>query len=196
MSADALATLLPEQAIGPMNANEHWNAVAVADWGRHVLDALGDRTGAVFEDTVLRHLTWIIPPGAADTWPVAPPLKETLWDALRITLYQAGDDITVPGLTGPRGGDRWIHPPTEDRLFTDADALRLAVESVAGPLDEAAEKRPVQVCRFCFATTRDAGRLDTWESSNGLQRISYACKPSWHDIGGSDVHLLGPKGPR
>ncbi|MFI0769233.1 hypothetical protein ACH4TQ_30735 [Streptomyces sp. NPDC021218] len=196
MSADALATLLPEQGIDSMIADEQWNAVGVVDWGRHVLDALGDRTGAVFEDPVLRHLTWIIPPGAADAWPVAPPVKETLFEALRITLYQAGDNITVPGLTGSRGGDRWIHPPTEDRLFTDAGALRHAIESIAGPLDEAAEKSPVRVCRFCCGTTRDAIRIDMREFSNGLMSISYTCKPCWHDTGGSDAHLLGSKGPQ
>ena len=196
MSAEALATLLPEQAIGPMNANEHWNAVAILDWGYHILDALGDCTGAVFEDPVLRHLTWIIPPGAADDWPVGPPLREALFETLRITLYQTGDDITVPGLTGCRAGDRWIHPPTGDRLFTDAGALRRAVEGVVGPLEEAAEKGPVWLCRFCNITTREVEVFGNWESSNGLRRTSYACKPCWRDIGGNDVHLLGQKGPR
>lgn len=149
MTAAALATLLPGQAINLMHADEHWNALAIVGWGHHVLAALGDRTGAVFEDPVLQHLTWIIPPGAADAWPVGPPLKETLFEALRITVYQEGDDICVPGLTGgSRCGTRWIRPPSEDQLYTDAEALRGAVEGIVGPLKEAAEKGPVRLCRF------------------------------------------------
>ncbi|MFD8509740.1 hypothetical protein ACFV27_01140 [Streptomyces antimycoticus] len=196
MTATALATLLPDQAINLKHADEHWNALAIVDWGHHVLNALGDRTGAVFEDPVLRHLTWIIPPGAADAWPVGPPLKETLFEALRITLYQEGDDITVPGLTGSRCGTRWIRPPSEDQIFTAADALRGAVEGVVGPLEEAAEKRTVVMCCFCGGATREAEVIGTWGSSNSLRRSAHACKPCWSDIGGSDMHLLGPKEPR
>ena len=197
MTAAALATLLPERAIGPRNATEHWNAVAILDWGRVVLDALGDDTGAVFEDPVLRHLTWIIPPGSADAWPLGSPLQENLFEALRITLYQTGDDITVPGLIGgSRCGARWIHPPTEDRLFTAADVLRVAVEGVVGPLEEATQKGPVWLCRLCGTTTREVEMIDKPQSIDGMGRISYACKPCWQDIDGSDVHLLGPKEPQ
>ncbi|MFT9479736.1 hypothetical protein [Streptomyces sp. Mo3] len=189
MSAAALATLLPDQAIDLTRADENWNAVATPDgWGRHVMDVLGDSTGAVFEDPVLQHLVWIIPPGGADDWPAAPPLN--------ITLYRAGDRLNVPGLNGSRCGTRWLHPPQADWLFTDADALRQVVEGVVGPLNEAADMAPAQVCRFCTTITRDAAVIEVWESINGLRRISYACQTRWRDTGGSTGHLLDLGKPR
>ncbi|MEV8062693.1 hypothetical protein AB0P37_41350 [Streptomyces antimycoticus] len=189
MSAAALATLLPDQALDLTRADENWNAVAAPDgWGRHVLDALGDSTGAIFEDPVLQQLVWIIPPGGADAWPVAPPLN--------ITFYRAGDSLTVPGLNGSRCGTRWLHPPQADRLFTDADALCQAVEGVAGPLDQAADMDPMVVCRFCTTVTRDAAVIDVWESINGLRRVSYACQTCWRDTGGSAGYLLDQGKPR
>ncbi|MFI0765695.1 hypothetical protein ACH4TQ_12550 [Streptomyces sp. NPDC021218] len=189
MSGHVLAGLLPKQPLDLMRADETWNAVATPDdWGRHVLDALGDSTGAVFEDPVRQELVWIIPPGGVDAWPAAPPLG--------MTLYRAGDRLTVPGLDGDRGGTRWIHPPEADRLFTDAAALRREVEAVVGPLDEAADLAPVRVCRFCATTTRDHVVVDVWESSNGLRRVSWACQPCWRDTGGSAGHLLDTGKPR
>ncbi|MEE4599154.1 hypothetical protein V2J94_46365 [Streptomyces sp. DSM 41524] len=115
---------------------------------------------------------------------------------MNITLYRAGDRLNVPGLNGSCCGTRWLHPPQADRLFTDADALRQVVESVVGPLNEAADMAPAQVCRFCTTITRDAAVIEVWEFINGLRRISYVCQTCWRDTGGSTGHLLDLGKPR
>ncbi|WAP59097.1 hypothetical protein [Streptomyces sp. S465] len=112
------ASLRPDTPIGIKYADDTWQAISTAnDWGRCVLDALGDHTGAVLEDTALRHLVWFVPPGGVDGWPTPEPL--------RLTLYRAGDSLLVPRLNGYRGVNVWLRTPKANGLFTDPNTLRL-----------------------------------------------------------------------
>ncbi|MCQ6246188.1 hypothetical protein [Streptomyces malaysiensis] len=185
------ASLRPDTPIAVKYADDTWHAIATPnDWGRCVLDALGDRTGAVIEDVALRHLAWFVPPGGGDDWPTPAPL--------RLTRYRAGDGLLVPQLNGYRGVNRWLRTPGEAGLFTDPDTLRSAMEHVAGPLDQAAELDSVVVCHFCTTPTRDVRLIDNWESSNtGALHRRYACRPCLSVTGGDRIHLLNQReGPQ
>ncbi|MFF5668767.1 hypothetical protein ACFY8S_01300 [Streptomyces hygroscopicus] len=184
------ASLRPEAPIG-MKYADTWNAVATPnDWGRCVLDALKDRTGAVLEDRALRHMVWFIPPGRADGWPTPEPL--------RLTVYRAGDGLLVPRLNGYRGVNVWLRTPGANGLFTDPATLRWAIEGVVGPLGQAGGRSPVVVCHFCAIPTRDAQAIDEWESFNtGTPHVRYACRSCLNATGGDRGHLRDQrKGPR
>ncbi|WNE95562.1 hypothetical protein PS467_09560 [Streptomyces luomodiensis] len=177
------ASLRPDTPIGMKYADDTWHAISTAnDWGRCVLDALGDHTGAVLEDTALRHLVWFVPPGGVDGWPTPEPL--------RLTLYRAGDSLLVPRLNGYRGVNVWLRTPKANGLFTDPNTLRSAMERLVGPLEQAAGRSPVVVCHFCAIPTRDAQVIDAWESFSTGAHVRYACHPCLSATGGGRVHLL------
>ncbi|MER8160217.1 hypothetical protein [Streptomyces sp. NPDC094472] len=185
------ASLRPEGPIGIKYADGTWNAVAAPnDWGRCVLDILEDRTGAVLEDTALRHLVWFVPPGGADGWPTPEPL--------RLTVYRAGDGLLVPRLNGYRGVNVWLRTPKANGLFTEPNRLRSAMEKVVGPLEQDVVLVSVVVCQFWATPTRDAQVIDAWESfSNGAPHVRYACRRCLNATGGDCVHLLAQQqGPQ
>ena len=183
MSGPALASLLPEKPIDLRRADETWHAVALPHtWGYHVLNNLAGRNGAVLHDPAARHLVWFIEPGGADGWPDA--------HQMAVKLYQAGDSLTVPGLTGYRDGSRWLRTPTEKLLFTDPVVLRGVIEEVAGPLADAEQLGPIEVCCYCNTTTREPVLVKSWTSySNGAIYNTYTCPPC-----GSDPARVGDGG--
>lgn len=105
----------PPTEIETQRAGVHWDAIRIREpLATSVLAALGNRTGAVIEDTLGGPTWyWLVPAGTADTWDVAGS------DALGAACW-----VTVPG-PQTRGRIRWRVPPTATlltgpRLLTDA----------------------------------------------------------------------------
>lgn len=106
--------------IEAIRAGVHWDAVRVATpLGDTVLDHLGERTGAVIEDTWGRVLYWLLPAGSAATWSV--PGSQALGSACW---------VTVPGPTADVGL-RWRVPGVPNGILTGPRLLRDALETVA-----------------------------------------------------------------
>lgn len=64
MSRAVAASLRPDTPIAVKYADDTWHAIATLnEWGRCVLDALGDRTGTVIEGVALHHMVWFVSPG-------------------------------------------------------------------------------------------------------------------------------------
>jgi hypothetical protein len=193
MSAGNTPPYLPpdDLPVGLVKISASWTAVSVpSDWGALVRDVLGDQCGPVMEDLGLRTLAWPLPAGGGAQWPDA--------QAAGVAWHGPGEDFLVPGLAGHHVA-RWVRPPTADRQFTDPELLRVGIEFVAGPLEEAAALGPVAVCRYCGTPTRDALLVDSWDSLSGPGWAWYACRPCWSDTvrGGDGSHLRAVKqGPR
>lgn len=169
--------------LGHVQIDQSWTAVSVPSvWGGHVLDVLGDRSGPVMEDPALRLLTWPLPSGGGATWPDA--------SAAAITRHGPGEFLLIPGLNGYRDGTRWLRPPAPGRLFTDPDLLRMAIEFVAGPLEEAARLGTLTVCRYCGAPTRDVVLVEEFTAASGGGYQWHACQRCWL------ATLHGEDGPR
>lgn len=102
-----------------------WDVIRVPrSAGIRVLELLGPRNGAVIEDPHEPALYWFVPTGTAATWdiPGTRPLGMT-------------QHLVVPPPERVRGpGPHWRICPTGDELFTDADALRAAVQDAVAPL--------------------------------------------------------------
>jgi hypothetical protein len=178
--------------IGLVVVGDTWAALSIpSDWGRQVLDVVGDKSGPVFDEPARLHLVWLLPPGGAADWPDA--------KATRVIRYGRGDRLLVPGAGGYHDGTRWLRSPLEPPLFTDPDVLRAAIEFVIGPLEEAAVLGPVVVCQFCRAPTRDGHLTDEFMSPSGPLYRSYACPRCWSitAAGGEGRHLRAVhRGPR
>jgi hypothetical protein len=161
-----------------------WAALSVpSDWGRHVLDILGDETGPVFNEPARWHLVWILPGGGAADWPDA--------RAARVIRYGHGDRILVPGLAGHVDGTRWLRSPLKCPRFTDPDMLRAGIEFVIGPLADAARLGPVMTCQSCRAPTRHGRVTDAYLGPSGPLLCSYTCPRCWSltVAGGEGRHL-------
>ncbi len=101
--------------IATQRAGIHWDAVRIGSaLGETILRLLGDRTGAVIEDTWGRTMYWLVPAGTAAAWDVPGSV------ALGIACW-----VTVPG---PAAEEiRWRVPTTAQggvltgpRLLADA----------------------------------------------------------------------------
>ncbi|MEC3995135.1 hypothetical protein VSR01_16995 [Actinacidiphila sp. DG2A-62] len=120
--------------------------------------------------------------GAAD-WPDA--------SAARVVRYGHGHRLLVPGPDGYHDGTRWLRSPLELPQYTDPHALRVSIEFVIGPLEEAAVLGPVRVCQHCRAPTRDGHLVEVFEGPSGSLYRSYACPRCWARTaaGGEGRHL-------
>lgn len=104
--------------IEALRAGIHWDAVRVkAPLGDAVLARLGERTGAVIEDTWGRAMYWLVPAGTAATWrvPGSQALGSACW-------------VTVPGPVAD-GGLHWRVPIAGNGLLTAPGPLRDALEA-------------------------------------------------------------------
>lgn len=120
-------------------------------------------------------MVWPLPPGATADWPDLA--------AIRVVQYGSGDELLIPGPRKTLTGMCWLWPPEEDRPYVDPAMLRRAVETLIGPLDEAAAKVEVEVCRYCNAVTADVV-LVAWGHQDSRPGWSwYACKPCFHARG-------------
>ncbi|MEU3962938.1 hypothetical protein AB0F42_24550 [Streptomyces buecherae] len=121
-----MPTDLDRPAWIPPGAAVRWVHVGDAGWhavsvplitGATVLTALGDDTGAIIQDDGGRQMTWLIRPGAADTYRLPA-------DAI---VVREPSRLHVPGLD--RGdGIWWCLPPTGGRpALTPMPALAAAL---------------------------------------------------------------------
>ncbi|MGW6414381.1 hypothetical protein [Streptomyces sp. NPDC055055] len=147
-----------------------WNAVGVPlDWGRRVLVVLGDLGGPAFEDTGLCHVVWPLQPGGATDWPDLAQIG--------VVRYGPGDELLVPpaGLT-LSAGMCWLWPLEDGPVFVDPLRLRSAIETLIGPLEEAAARGPVDVCHWCDAVTAGAVLVSWQAQESGPGWSRYACQ--------------------
>jgi hypothetical protein len=169
-----------------------WAALSVpSDWGRQVLDVLGDEAGPVFDEPARLHLVWMLPAGGAADWPDA--------RAAHVIRYGPGDKILVPGPAGYHDGTRWLRSPMEPPTFTDPHVLRAGIEFVIGPLEDVAALGPVVVCQFCRTPTRNGRLTEEFVAASGPYIASYACPRCWRSTvaGGEGRHLRAVhRGPR
>ncbi|MEU7021893.1 hypothetical protein ABZ990_14700 [Streptomyces sp. NPDC046203] len=157
-----------------------WCAVAVPmTWGPRVLTTLGDLGGPVFEDPGRLHLVWPLPEGAAADWPDL--------TAIRVVRYGPGDELIVPARHRTLSGMCWLWPPEEDRPYVDVTTLRRAIETLIGPLEEAAAKGEVEVCHFCGAVTAAVVLVAWGKQESGPGWSWYACQPCAAGRGLKDV---------
>lgn len=113
-----------------MRAGLMWDAVRVPRWlAVPALARLGDRSGAVIEDTWGPVWYWLIPPGSGHGWRHGHGIE-----VLGATCW-----VVVPPVSRTAGaGVRWMLPPVSGRaVLTAADVLRAAltaaVAELAGP---------------------------------------------------------------
>jgi hypothetical protein len=175
---------LPDERIGLVRIAPSWAALSVpADWGRQVLDVLGDRTGPVFDEPARLHMVWILPADGAFDWPDA--------TAAGVVRHGGGDLLLVPGPDGYHDGTRWLRSPLELPQYTDPHVLRGAIEFVIGPLEEVAELGPVVVCQSCRTPTRNGHLTEVFVGSSGPLYPSYSCSRCWAATatGGQGRHL-------
>lgn len=103
-TAAASPAFLPEGSIGLVRVAPTWAALSVpGDWGRQVLDVLGDQTGPVFDEPARLHLVWTLPADGASDWPDA--------KAAQVVRHGHGDLLLVPGPDGYHDGTRWLRSP-------------------------------------------------------------------------------------
>jgi hypothetical protein len=124
MSVEALRGPVTETIAGyRIHAAGHaWDAVRVdALLARKALLALGDRSGAVIEDSREPALYWFVSPGAAADWDV-PGTRSLGLD----------QHLVVPAPCRRGGpGPWWRIQPKEGALLTDAGALLRALRMAA-----------------------------------------------------------------
>ncbi len=112
--------------IEAIRAGVHWDAIRVrTPLGDAVLEHLGDRTGAVIEDTWGHALYWLVPAGTSTDWNV--PESQ----ALGVACW-----VTVPGPASD-GGLRWRVPKTARGMLTGPRLLRAALEAAVRPREAA-----------------------------------------------------------
>jgi hypothetical protein len=183
-TAPPAAPFLPDERIGLVPVARTWAALSLpADWGRQVLDIVGDQAGPVFEEPARLHLVWILPGDGAADWPDV--------TAAHVHRYGHGDRLLVPGPDGYHDGTRWLRSPLELPQYTDPHVLRAGVEFVIGPLEEAAERGPVVVCQHCRAPIRSGHLTEEFMGPSGPPYASYACPRCWTAAaaGGERRHL-------
>lgn len=161
--------------------DEAWAAVGLpSNWGRIVLDALGEQAGAVFEYRAMSRLVWVLPPGGAADWPLARNNA--------VYRFGPGGWLPVPGLAVHRD-TRWLAPHELRRIdqetwwrrsprefgLIDPALLRRAVETVLGPLEVAGALPPVHVCRVCSTPGRDGRVVTVLPMPGGLDCVWWAC---------------------
>ncbi|MGW6391260.1 hypothetical protein ACWFR1_12330 [Streptomyces sp. NPDC055103] len=173
--------LPPEGTYAAMTLDDRWSALGVPmDWGRRVPVVLGDLGGPVFEDPGLRHVVWPLPPDAAADWP---DLTE-----IGIVRYVAGDELLVPRAGHTlSAGMCWIWPVEDGPEFIDPARLRSAIETLIGPLEEAAARGPVDVCHWCDAVTAGALLVAWGQQESGAGWSWYACQECTHRHGLEEV---------
>jgi hypothetical protein len=171
-NAPPAASFLPDERIGLVTVAPSWAALSLpADWGRQVMDVVGDQAGPVFEEPARLHMAWILPGDGAADWPDA--------SAAGVVRYGHGDLVLVPGSDGYHDGTRWLRSPLELPQYTDPHVLRACIEFVIGPLEEAAALGPVRVCQSCRAPTRNGHRTEEFIGPSGPLYSSYACPRCW-----------------
>lgn len=108
----------------PVRAGVNWDAVRVPlGRGDDVLRLLGERCGAVIEDSWSAQLYVLIAPGSADGWKVS--------ELRGIQIIGANAFVTVPGLLCV-GNPHWRVRPTDvEDWLTDTEQLRDALRSPA-----------------------------------------------------------------
>jgi hypothetical protein len=183
-TAATTPAFLPDERIGLVRVAPTWAALSVpADWGRLVLDVLGDQTGPVFDEPARLHLVWILPADGASDWPDV--------RAAQVVRYGHGDLLLVPGPDGYHDGTRWLRSPLDLPRYTDPHVLRAGIEFVIGPLEEAAALGPVRVCESCRTPTRRGRLTEEFMGPSGPPYASYACPRCWTAaaVGGEGRHL-------
>ena len=107
-----------------VRAGQWWDAVRMAsDLGTPVLELLGDRSGAVIEDTNSRLMYWLVRPGAnAGRWPHRQ--VQVLTETPAMLSY-----VGVPGTARSGPGPCWRVPP-DGAYLTDTVELEAAVVAV------------------------------------------------------------------
>lgn len=102
-----------------------WDAIRVPrEIGTKALKILGNRSGAVIEDSSELVLYWFVTKGSAAGW-----------DVPQTRPLGTGQYLVVPPphrVGGP--GPHWQIRPTDGRLITEVGALRTAVETAIAPL--------------------------------------------------------------
>ncbi|MFJ1580435.1 hypothetical protein [Streptomyces sp. NPDC088182] len=169
---------LPSEApVALVTIPDSWNAVTVpATWAAHVLDLLGNRSGACLEDDAYRQMMWFIPPGTAADWPDT--------GSLDVRVQGAGTHVTLAGPNGHSPTMRWHRTPGPAPL-TSAHELRRAIERIVGPLKRAGELGPVRSCRYCGKPVQGGILLGRMEAASGAGRSWYSCAQCWFDTGGA-----------
>jgi hypothetical protein len=177
-----LPEFLPRDTrIGLVPVGPTWSALSVpSSWGPHVLDVLGDLSGPVFHEPARLRLVWILPAGGTADWPDV--------SQARVIPYGPGDDLLIPCPDGYHDGTAWVRSPLEPPHVTDPELLRGAIEFVFGPLDQAAGLRPLVVCQFCQAPTREGRVTEEFIGPSGPLYTSHACPRCW------DLTVAGREG--
>ncbi|MFD3998384.1 hypothetical protein [Streptomyces sp. NPDC058583] len=158
------------EAYDVMTLDDRWSALGVPlAWGRRVLVVLGDLGGPAFEDPGLRHVVWPLPPAAAADWP---DLKE-----IGVVRYGAGDELLVPRARMTlSAGMCWLWLPEDGPAFIDPARLRSAIETLIGPLEEAAARGRVDVGHYCDAVVANSVLVAWRPQESGPGWSVYACQ--------------------
>lgn len=105
------------------DAGQEWDAIRVPrQTGLAAMAILGPRCGAVVEASVKNVLYFFVPCGTASRW-----------DLENTKALGAGSSVTIPPPRRTEGpGPHWRMCPGDDRLITNADALRAALDDAFG----------------------------------------------------------------
>lgn len=169
---------LPTASFAAMTVDDRWSAVsAPLHWGYAVIGALGDAAGPAYANLGSDRIVWPLPPDGAADWPDT--------GEAGITRYGPGAQLLVPGPDG-HVCLSWITYPLEGRPLTEPAALRQALETVVGPLEDAAARGPLVACSGCGRLAREAeAEVVAWhEQMSGPGWLEYACAP---------CHRAGPR---
>ncbi|NGO80291.1 hypothetical protein G6045_32215 [Streptomyces sp. YC504] len=100
-----------------VEASLHFDAVLISrHLGLKVIEHLGDRCGAIICDAWSRMLFFLTPPDSTMGW-----------DERETNACGPSTFVAVPPLGAPEHLLHWAREPDEERLFTEAEALRRAI---------------------------------------------------------------------
>lgn len=163
---------LTERSVELLTVDDGWCALSVPlDLAPLVLGALEDLSGPAFSNVGTNYGTWFMSPGSGADWPDL--------SGAGVEWKRAGDQILVPGQNS-RGALSWLRFPLNDvPIFTDPTPLRMALEMLLGPLEQAGALGPVVLCHFCSAPSRDVKLIAWGHDESGPGWNHYSCVPCW-----------------
>ncbi|MFC8015135.1 hypothetical protein [Streptomyces cinereoruber] len=130
---------------------------------------IGDLCGPAYAEPGLSRAYWLLPSGAGADWPDL--------SGAAVDWHRTGAEVLVPGPDGC-ASMAWHRYPLDDvPVFTEPGALRLALETLLGPLETAGALGPVAICHFCDRPSRDVKLIAWGEQMSGPGWSQYACRP-------------------
>ncbi|MFE1907405.1 hypothetical protein ACFW96_27580 [Streptomyces gardneri] len=172
--------LPPDRPFDVMTVDDRWCALSIPlDWAPLVVGVLGDLCGPAYAETGLNRAYWLLPSGAGTDWPDL--------SGAALDWHRTGTEVLVPGPDGC-ASMAWHRYPLDDvPVFTEPGALRLALQTLLGPLETAGALGPVAICHFCDQPSRDVTLIAWGEQMSGPGWSQYACRPCADRRGLRDV---------